>query len=240
MALSSGWRSVARERGPSPRSRGRRGRRHRFIGSSRETTFGAALAQLHQRFVHRDANQPGVKARVSLEAVEILEGFQERVLHRVFGVFAVLRDVHAEAENLSLVAVHQFFKGSGSPDLAAEPVGASSSRTMVEASGLGSVALNSLNAPMGGQFRPAGLFWQGTIVHRRHASAQTPPLPMPRRARAIQVFPVNFELGNRTAIQVRSGTAKWYNRALGGLSKQVRMRPPVLWPLAGRTRGGHK
>ena len=41
----------------------------------------------------------------------MLEGLQERLLHGVFGVFAVLGDVLGEAEDLALVAAHQGFEG---------------------------------------------------------------------------------------------------------------------------------
>jgi hypothetical protein len=59
------------------------------------------------RFVHRDAHQPGIKLRVALELVELLVRLQERVLHHILGVFAVLNDVLRNAKNLAIVLLHQ-------------------------------------------------------------------------------------------------------------------------------------
>src|SRR6266849_1886505 len=83
---------------------------HRFV---ERDLIGPALAQFHQRFVHSDAHQPSVEARIALKVAEVLEGFQEGVLHHVFGVFSVLRDVLGQAENPALVTVDQLLKGGG-------------------------------------------------------------------------------------------------------------------------------
>jgi hypothetical protein len=57
-----------------------------------------------------DADEPGIKAGVSLKFAEVLEGFEESLLHGVFGVFAILGDVLREAENLALVTAHESFE----------------------------------------------------------------------------------------------------------------------------------
>ncbi len=72
----------------------------------------AALAELHQRLVHGDAHQPGVKAGVALEFAEVLVSLQKGFLHGVFGVFAILGDVLGEAENFALVAADEGFEGA--------------------------------------------------------------------------------------------------------------------------------
>ena len=37
-------------------------------------------------------------------------GLEERVLHRVFGVFAIARNVHGQAKDLGFVTIYEFFK----------------------------------------------------------------------------------------------------------------------------------
>ncbi len=68
------------------------------------------LPQPHQRFIHRDAHQPGIKSRAALEIPQMPERFQKSILHRVFRVGVILRDVLRHAENFALVAIHQFFE----------------------------------------------------------------------------------------------------------------------------------
>jgi len=67
----------------------------------------APLAQPHQTLVYRDSYQPCVKFRVPLKLIELLIGFEKRILHYVFGVFAVLRNVLRNPEELPLVLADQ-------------------------------------------------------------------------------------------------------------------------------------
>ena len=76
---------------------------------------GAPLAQPHQAFVDRDSHQPCVKLRVPLKLIELFIRLQKRVLHHVFGVFAVLRDVLRNPEDLPLVLADQRVVGRDIP-----------------------------------------------------------------------------------------------------------------------------
>ncbi len=69
----------------------------------RDHFAGAPLAQPHQALVYCDSNQPCVKFRIPLKLIELLVRLQERVLHDVFSVFAVLRDVLRNPEDLPVV-----------------------------------------------------------------------------------------------------------------------------------------
>ncbi len=78
----------------------------------RDEFAGAPLAQAHQTLVYRDPDQPCVELRVPLKLVELLVCLEKRVLHDVFGVFAVLRDVLRDPEDLPLVLADQGVVGS--------------------------------------------------------------------------------------------------------------------------------
>ena len=69
---------------------------------------GLPPAQLHQRLVDRDADDPGVELGIALELVQVLVGLHEGLLQHVLGIFAVLRDVLRQTEDLAFVAAHQF------------------------------------------------------------------------------------------------------------------------------------
>ena len=71
---------------------------------------GASTAELHQRFVHRDSDQPGIKLGLHLELRQILVRLQECVLHYVFRVFAVLRNVLRNPENVPVVTPNEFLE----------------------------------------------------------------------------------------------------------------------------------
>src|SRR6266446_3593874 len=62
-----------------------------------------------------------------------------------------------------------------SPALAADTSWPSSSRTTVEVSGFGSVALTILRAPSNGCEEPVELIWQGTIIFLRHVPRRSAP-----------------------------------------------------------------
>ena len=65
------------------------------------------LSQAHQALVDCDSNQPCVKLRVPLKLIELFVRLEERVLHHVFGIFAVLRDVLRNPEDLPLILADQ-------------------------------------------------------------------------------------------------------------------------------------
>src|SRR5579864_1588618 len=69
-----------------------------------------ALAELHERLIHRDAHQPCVEARIAAEVGDMLESLKESVLTNVLRVLVVLRDVPCEAIDSALIAIHQGFK----------------------------------------------------------------------------------------------------------------------------------
>ena len=58
-------------------------------------------AQLHERFVDGDAEQPGGKLGLSLKASDVVIGLHQHVLHVVLRVFAVLQHAQRNAINLS-------------------------------------------------------------------------------------------------------------------------------------------
>ena len=74
---------------------------------------GLAPAQLHQRLVDRDPHNPGVELGIALELIQVLVGFHKGLLQHIFRIFAVLRDVLRQAEDLAFVAAHQFAERGG-------------------------------------------------------------------------------------------------------------------------------
>src|SRR6266446_3059139 len=66
--------------------------------------------QLHQRFVDRNAHQPGIKLALALELIQIAVGLKEGILHHIFRVFAVLGDVLRNAKHIPVVAPDKFLK----------------------------------------------------------------------------------------------------------------------------------
>ena len=81
----------------------------------RDRRVAPALAQLHQRFIHRDPAVPGRKLGVSLEARQMLISFQERFLKNVLGVMVILRDPFGEAIDSAVVPIYQVGKRIGVP-----------------------------------------------------------------------------------------------------------------------------
>src|SRR5580692_2605683 len=69
----------------------------------RDHFASAPLAEAHQGFVDCDSDQPCVELRVPLKLVKLFVGLEERVLHHVFSVFAILRNVLRNAKNLAIV-----------------------------------------------------------------------------------------------------------------------------------------
>ena len=67
----------------------------------------------------------------------MLVGLQERFLHRVFGIFAILGDVLGETEDFAFVAADSVSKAEISPAFAAATSADSSSLTTVEGNGSG-------------------------------------------------------------------------------------------------------
>jgi hypothetical protein len=59
---------------------------------------------------NRNAHQPGIKLGLPLKLSQVLIRLQERVLHNVFGILAILRDVLRNAENVAVVPLHQLLK----------------------------------------------------------------------------------------------------------------------------------
>jgi len=48
-----------------------------------------------------------------VEILEVRVGFQEGILHSIFGVFMISRDVPCETENLAFITIDKFFKCRG-------------------------------------------------------------------------------------------------------------------------------
>ena len=72
--------------------------------------LGPPAPQLHQRFVDRNADQPGIKLGLPLELIQISVSLEERILHHIFRVFTVLCDVLRYAEDIPIVASDQFLE----------------------------------------------------------------------------------------------------------------------------------
>jgi hypothetical protein len=68
-----------------------------------------------RRFVDRNSNQPCVEFRIPLKLFELLVRLQERILHHVFSIFAILRDVLSDAKYLALILAHQCVVGRDVP-----------------------------------------------------------------------------------------------------------------------------
>jgi hypothetical protein len=63
-----------------------------------------------RNFVDRDAHQPGIELRLSLELFQVGVGLEERILHHIFRVLAVLRDVLRNAKYVPVVTPDQFLE----------------------------------------------------------------------------------------------------------------------------------
>jgi len=74
-----------------------------------------AFAEPHQSFIGSDSHEPCIESRVSVEILEVCVGFQEGILHGVFGVFVISCDVPLEAENLVFIAIDKFLEGGSVP-----------------------------------------------------------------------------------------------------------------------------
>jgi hypothetical protein len=48
-----------------------------------------------------------------MEIFEVCIGFQEGILHGVFGIFVISRDVPRETENLAFITIDKFFESLG-------------------------------------------------------------------------------------------------------------------------------
>jgi hypothetical protein len=72
--------------------------------------FGVALAQLHESFVDRNADQPGRKLRIAFKAIDMVERFDQNVLEIVFRILAISEHVERESVNLAGVPAHEFGK----------------------------------------------------------------------------------------------------------------------------------
>ncbi len=75
-----------------------------YIFIQRDHAFGPTTAQFHQRFVDRDPDQPGIELGLTLELIQIGVSLEERILHHIFRVFAVLRDVLRDAKYIPVIA----------------------------------------------------------------------------------------------------------------------------------------
>src|SRR5438309_249260 len=75
-----------------------------YIFIQRNCSLWTAAPQLHQRFVDCNSHQPGVKFRLPLKLLQVLVCLNEGVLNHVFCIFAVLRYVLRDAENVPVIA----------------------------------------------------------------------------------------------------------------------------------------
>ncbi|HXP44379.1 MAG TPA: hypothetical protein VN833_29295 [Candidatus Acidoferrales bacterium] len=66
---------------------------------------GALFSQLHRQLVCGDANQPGKELGIFSEVGQILEGFQQGFLDRVFGISPVARDGLRDSEKSAAVSL---------------------------------------------------------------------------------------------------------------------------------------
>src|ERR1700676_31309 len=87
-----------------------------YLGS---LIFGAGLpaTQLVQANVGDDAVQPGIKAALETEPVEIAVNLQEGFLINVSGVLWPLHQVQRQPQDVAVVAAHQFLKRSAATRL---------------------------------------------------------------------------------------------------------------------------
>lgn len=67
-----------------------------------------AAAQVVQANVGHHAVEPSVKAALEAEIVQVAVDLEEGVLIEVAGVFGAARQVHRQAQNILVVAAHQF------------------------------------------------------------------------------------------------------------------------------------
>jgi hypothetical protein len=51
----------------------------------------APSAQQHKCFIHDDGSQPGRESRLFLKAIEMKKSLVKTLLHRIFGIFPVVR-----------------------------------------------------------------------------------------------------------------------------------------------------
>jgi hypothetical protein len=56
--------------------------------------------------------------RLLLEFVEVAKSFQECVLNRIFGIFAIVGDMLRDSEKPSVISIDQLFEGTYVPLLA--------------------------------------------------------------------------------------------------------------------------
>src|SRR5205085_2040947 len=59
-----------------------------------------------------DTHKPGIKLTLALELFQVPIRLQERILHHIFRIFAVLSYVLRNTENVPVVAFDQLFKGA--------------------------------------------------------------------------------------------------------------------------------
>src|SRR5262249_15261559 len=76
----------------------------------RDRTLGPTTAQFHQRLVDRYTHEPSIKLRLALKLFQVAVGLQEGILHHVFRVLAVLRDVLSDSKNVAIVSLDQFLE----------------------------------------------------------------------------------------------------------------------------------
>src|SRR5262249_5210120 len=60
--------------------------------------------------VRRNPHQPRVETGFTVKIAKVCISFQESILHRVFGVFAIPGDVTGEAEDLIFITRDKLFK----------------------------------------------------------------------------------------------------------------------------------
>lgn len=85
----------------------------RFIGSGVEGDGVEALAFADdfEGGVSSDAEEPGGERGFAAEAIEILEGAEERLLGDIFGVLLVAEDAEGKGEDTVFIAVGEGFEG---------------------------------------------------------------------------------------------------------------------------------
>ena len=70
-----------------------------------------ARADQVQRAVRRDAIDPRAERRAAVEAIDLLPGAQEGLLHHVLGVLFIASHTKSETEDGPAVALHKHTKG---------------------------------------------------------------------------------------------------------------------------------
>src|SRR5262249_58996340 len=63
----------------------------------------APFAKVHQRFIHSDSCESGVKAGVALELLQVAVGFWQRLLQGVLGILGVFGYSDRETVDLPVV-----------------------------------------------------------------------------------------------------------------------------------------